>query len=59
MIKDGKGYQVNLEVKNKMDYISFMFQISELGYATLNITSTNRQAISFYGKIEKPESSGK
>ena len=59
MTKDDKGYQINLEVKNKMDYISYMFHISELGYATLSITSTNRQAISFYGRVEKPESSEK
>ncbi len=31
MTKDDKGYQINLEVKNKMDYISYMFHISELG----------------------------
>lgn len=53
--KDGNGYQVNLEVKNKMDYLTYNFHISELGYATLNVTSTNRQAISFYGRIEAPE----
>ncbi len=57
--KDKKGYQINLEVKNKMDYLTYNFQISELGYATLNITSTNRQAISFYGHIEAPEKNEK
>jgi hypothetical protein len=50
-----QGYQVNLEVRNKMDYLSYNFHISELGYATLNVTSTNRQAISYYGSIEAPE----
>jgi hypothetical protein len=49
------GYQVNLEVRNKMDYLSYNFHISELGYATLHVTSTNRQAISYYGNIEAPE----
>lgn len=49
------GYQVNIDVKNKMDYLTYNFHISELGYATLNVTSTNRQAISFYGRIEAPE----
>lgn len=53
--KDNNGYRINLDVKNKMDYLSYSFQISELGSATLNITSTNRQAISFYGRIEAPE----
>lgn len=50
--EDEKGYVVKLEVKNKMDLLSFTFHISELGYATLNVTSTNRQAISYYGTIE-------
>lgn len=49
------GYHIKLEVKNKMDYITYSFHISELGYSTLNVTSTNRQAISYYGRIEKPE----
>jgi hypothetical protein len=55
MEEDEKGYRISLEVKNKMDYITYSFQISELGYSTLNVTSTNRQAISYYGRIEKPE----
>lgn len=49
------GYQVNLEVQNNMDYLTYSFHISEIGYATLHVTSTNRQAISFYGHIEAPE----
>ncbi len=53
--EDNKGYRINLEVKNKMDYLTYNFQISELGYATLSITSTNRQAISYYGHIEAPQ----
>ena len=53
--KDNNGYRINFDVKNKMDYLTYNFQISELGFATLNITSTNRQAISFYGRIEPPE----
>ena len=55
MDEDEKGYRINLEVKNKMDYITYSFQVSELGYSTLNVTSTNRQAISYYGRMEKPE----
>ncbi len=50
-----KGYLVKLEVKNKMDYLSYTFHISAMGYATLSVTSTNRQAISYYGRIEAPE----
>ncbi|WP_372949916.1 DUF4251 domain-containing protein [Mariniphaga sp.] len=55
MEENGNGYRISLEVKNKMDYITYSFHISELGYSTLNVTSTNRQAISYYGRIEKPE----
>jgi hypothetical protein len=55
MNKDENGYRVKLEVKNKMDYITYSFHISELGYSTLNVTSTNRQAISYYGSIQKPD----
>jgi hypothetical protein len=52
--KDKNGYMVTFEVKNKMDHLDFTFRISELGYANLNIISTNRQAMSFYGIIEAP-----
>ena len=55
MEENENGYHIKLEVKNKMDYITYSFHISELGYSTLNVTSTNRQAISFYGRFEKPE----
>jgi TctA family transporter len=51
-VKD--GYRVSFDVKNKMDYLNYNFNISEPGYATLNIISTNRQAISYYGSIEAP-----
>lgn len=53
--EDDKGYRITLEVKNKMDFINYSLFVSEMGYATLNATSTNRQAISYYGRIEKPE----
>lgn len=55
MEKDENGYVVDFDVKKGMDHISFSFKISELGYATLNVISTNRQAISFYGRIEAIE----
>ncbi|NQU54524.1 MAG: DUF4251 domain-containing protein [Bacteroidetes bacterium] len=53
--QDKKGYHIKFEVKNKMDVINFAFHISDLGYASLNITSTNRQVMSFYGTIEEIE----
>jgi len=54
MEKDKNGYKITFEVKNKMDHLDFTFHISDMGYATLNIISTNRQAMSYYGTIEAP-----
>lgn len=51
--KDKKGYHVHFEAKNKNDNVIFNFQISELGYTTLTITSTNRQSISYYGTLKE------
>jgi hypothetical protein len=48
------GFQVKFDVKKKTDYMNFIFNISDPGYATLKILSTNRQAISYYGSIEAP-----
>jgi len=48
-----KGYQVSVDVKNKMDHLTYTFFVSEQGSATLNVNSTNRQSISFYGSIEE------
>ncbi|MFB6340583.1 DUF4251 domain-containing protein [Saccharicrinis sp. FJH62] len=50
-----KQYLVQFQVQNNDDLVKFMFYIGETGYTTLTITSTNRQSISFYGNIEKPE----
>ncbi len=55
-IKDKKNdYRVKLKIKNNSDLITYNFSISENGYATLNVTSTKRRSISFYGTIEKPD----
>lgn len=50
-----KGYQIKFDVRNKNDYLSFFFHIGKTGSATLDIHSRNRQAMSFYGDIEKVE----
>jgi hypothetical protein len=47
-----KGYQVSVDVRNKMDHLTYTFFVSDQGFATLNVNSTNRQSISFYGSIE-------
>jgi hypothetical protein len=53
--KDKNGYQIQFDVKNGNDYLNYRFNISELGYASLSITSTNRQFISFIGTVESVE----
>jgi hypothetical protein len=35
-----------------MDHLTYTFFVSDQGFATLNVNSTNRQSISFYGSIE-------
>ena len=50
--KKNDGYLLDIEVKNNMDYLNYVFFISELGYSTLNVSSSKRQAITYYGKIE-------
>lgn len=49
------GYLVKFEVINKSDYLNFTFHISSTGSASLSISSTNRESISFYGDIEADE----
>ncbi len=49
------GYEITFDVRNRNDYLQFRFNISKSGFASLNINSTNRQAISYQGIIEKPE----
>ncbi|HKI90031.1 MAG TPA: DUF4251 domain-containing protein, partial [Draconibacterium sp.] len=53
--KDKNGYAVKFEVKNGQDNIKYNFNISENGYASLTVVSTNRQSISYFGTIEKPK----
>lgn len=50
--KTKKGYLVKFEVKHNMDNISFYFNIGTSGYTTLNMSSTNRQSMSYYGVID-------
>jgi hypothetical protein len=52
MEKDKKGYLIHAEVKNGMDYLTYTFRVSESGYASLTVTSTNRQTISYTGVVE-------
>lgn len=53
--KTKKGYKIKFEASNKNDRLSFSFQITDTGSASLNVNSTNRSSISYYGDIEKVE----
>ncbi|QGY47899.1 DUF4251 domain-containing protein [Maribellus comscasis] len=53
--KEKDGYLIKFDTKNGNDYINYTIRVSESGYASLNITSTNRQSISFTGIIEPVE----
>lgn len=52
-----KGYTVKVITRNESDRLEYNFHISETGSATLNVTSTNRQSISYFGnlKMDKKE----
>ncbi len=57
--KTRKGYEVNFTVKNESDRLDFSFHIMETGLTTLQVNSTNRQSISYYGVLEEKESEKK
>lgn len=56
-IQDWKkgGWIVNFNVKNKSDFMQFTFTITPTGSATLSVTSTDREHISFQGDITDVE----
>lgn len=49
--KTKNGYLVKLSVKNGTDNLNFSFHIFESGSATLNVSSINRQSMSYSGEI--------
>lgn len=51
--KEDNKYVINFSVPIENDNLKFYFRISELGYAYLKITSTQKQPISFLGIIEE------
>lgn len=50
-----KGYLVKVKTKNGNDNIDYTFNISETGSASLSVTSTNRQGISYHGNVGPEE----
>jgi len=53
MEKTKKGYMVDVTVKNGDNRLDFTIYIFENGSTTLNVSSTNRQSISYFGDIVK------
>lgn len=51
--EDGKkgGYIIKFTAKNKNDIISYTFNVSSNGSASLSVSSTNRQHISYNGDL--------
>lgn len=49
------GWTIKFDVKNKSDLLNFTFKISETGTTSLNVTSTSRASISYYGDLGKLE----
>ena len=47
------GYLVKVSVKNESDRLEYSFHISVTGSTSLNVSSLNRQSISYNGNIEK------
>ena len=51
--KQKGGWEVTIRPADANDITELTYSISANGYATLQVLSNNRQAISFYGVIEK------
>lgn len=51
--KQKGGWEVTIRPADTRDVTELTYSISANGYATLQVISNNRQAISFYGIVEK------
>lgn len=51
--KEKGGWELVIKPNDAKEVTQLIYAISNNGYATLQVTSLNRQAISFYGVIEK------
>lgn len=51
--KQKGGWELTIKPTDAKEINQLIYSISKNGYATLQVTSNNRQAISFYGIIEK------
>lgn len=48
-----KGWEIVIRPANQRDVQMMVLLVSENGYGTLQVTSTNRQAISYYGRVKR------
>ena len=51
--KSSGGWEITIKPNDARDISELSYSISANGYATLQVISNNRQAISYYGVIEK------
>jgi hypothetical protein len=51
--KQKGGWELTIRPADAKDVVEMNYSVSANGYATLQIISNNRQAISYYGVIEK------
>lgn len=51
--KSSGGWEITIKPSDTRDVSELSYSISANGYATLQVISNNRQAISYYGVIEK------
>lgn len=51
--KNKGGWEIAIKPADAKDVTGLLYSISTNGFATLQVVSNNRQAISFYGIIEK------
>lgn len=51
--KQKGGWEITIKLNDVKEVLELNYSVSTNGYATLQVISNNRQAISFYGVIEK------
>lgn len=48
-----KGWELVIRPDNQRDVQMMVLSVSESGFGTLQVTSTNRQSISYYGRVQQ------
>lgn len=50
-----KGWEMVIRPDNQRDVQMMVLTVSDNGYGTLQVTSTNRQSISYYGRVRQSD----